>query len=101
MITRIDPADYVQASTVQVESDAASPWTALEEIEDWAAANGFVRTSEYQPRQVLAAGGRRFVGICYRLSAGEAAALEASQQRMVERGEALRVNARQTAGEGS
>jgi hypothetical protein len=71
MITRIDPADFKNASTVQLDSDAGNPWLALDEIEEWASANGFVRTAVFHPRQVLIDGRRRFRGICYRLLAEE------------------------------
>jgi len=90
MIVRIDPPDFKNASTVQLDSDAASPWLAIDEIEDWAAAHGFVRTSEYQPRRVLVDGRVRFRGICYRISEEERAALEQAHRQMIERGDALR-----------
>jgi hypothetical protein len=89
MITRIDPENFSDAATVQLESDAANPWLALEEIENWAAANGFVRTSEYHPREVLIGGHRRFRGICYRLTDEEVTAIEQAHQHMIERGDAL------------
>lgn len=90
VITRIDPPDYDHASTVQVDSDVGNAWLALDEIEGWAAEKGFVRTSEYQPRQVLVDGQRRFRAICYRISDEERAAMELSQQQMIERGDQLR-----------
>lgn len=90
MITRIDPEDVTNVSTVQIESDAGNPWLALDEIETWAAENGFVRTSEYHPRQVLVEGKRRFRGVCYRISEEERAAMELAQRQMIDRGNALR-----------
>lgn len=90
MITRIDPSEYSNASTVQVDSDAGNAWLAIEEIENWAAEHQFVRTSEFHPRQVLVDGHRQFRSICYRISPEERAAMELSQRQMVERGEALR-----------
>ncbi len=90
MITRIDPDNFVSVSTVQVESDAGNPWLALAEIEDWAAAHGFVRTSEYHPRPVLVEGRRRFRGICFRLTEEDHAALDRAHQQMIERGDDLR-----------
>lgn len=89
MITRIDPPKFGNVSTVQVESDAGNPWLAIDEIETWAAENGFVRTSEYHPRQVLVDGRRRFRGICYRISEEERSAVEDAHRRMIERGDAL------------
>jgi hypothetical protein len=90
MITRIDPDNFASASTVQIESNAGNPWLALEEIEEWAAAHGFVRTSEYHPRAVLVNGERRFRGICYRVTEEERAAIEQAHQDMIVRGDALR-----------
>jgi hypothetical protein len=90
MITRIDPKEFANASTVQLDSDAGNPWLAISEIEDWARQNGFVRTSEYQPRMVLIEGLRRYRCICYRISPEEREALEQSHQKMIDRGEALR-----------
>src|SRR2546425_680292 len=57
-ITLIDPPDFRNASTVQVDSDADDPWLAVDEIESWAEKNEFVRTAEYHPRQVLIDGRR-------------------------------------------
>ena len=90
MITRIDPPDHGNASTVQIDSDAGNPWLAIDEIETWAAENGFVRTSEYHPRPVLIDGHRRYRGICYRISDEERAALELAHRQMTERGDRLR-----------
>lgn len=98
VITRIDPADFSHASTVQVESDVGNPWLALDEIEDWAAGHGFVRTSEYHPRQVLVDGQRRFRTVCYRMSDEELEAIEDAQRRMTERGDRLRGTVRHYAG---
>lgn len=89
MITRVDPPQFADAATVQLDSDAPNAWLALDEIEAWAAAHGFVRTSEYQPRQVLVGGERRFRGICYRITEEERAAIEESHRRMIDRGDAL------------
>ena len=89
MITRVEPSDFSNAATVQVESDAGNPWLALDEIETWAAEYGFVRTSEYHPRQVLVAGRRRFRGICYRMTEEEHAALELAHEHMIARGQAV------------
>ena len=90
MITQVDPNQYTTASSVQIDSDAADPWLAIEEMENWAADNGFVRSSEYHPRQVLIDGWRRYRSVCYRISPEERAALELSQRQMTERGEALK-----------
>jgi len=90
MITQIDPKDFSTASTVQVDSDAGNPWLALDEIETWAAQNGFVRTSEYHARQVLVSGRRLYRAVCYRISDEERAALEQAQSQMSKRAEALR-----------
>lgn len=94
MIKRIDPADFANVSTVQVDSDVGNPWLAIDEIENWAADHGFVRTSEYHPRQVLVEGRRRFRGICYRMTDEERAAIEQSHRQMIERGDALTPGAR-------
>jgi hypothetical protein len=90
MITQIDPVSFADASSVQVDSDAGDSWHAIEEIENWAAENGFVRSSEYSPRQVLIEGHRRFRSVCYRISPEERAAFELSQRQMTERGELLK-----------
>jgi len=90
MITKIDPPDFDKASTVQIDSDAGNPWLAVDEIENWAAHRGFVRTSEYHPRQVLVEGHRRFRAICYRISDEERAAMELAHRQMTERGDRLR-----------
>jgi hypothetical protein len=90
MITRVDPPDFDNASTLQIDSDECDPWLAIDEIENWAAMKGFVRTSEYQPRQVLVEGRRRFRAICYRVSDEERAAVELAQRQMIERGDQLR-----------
>jgi hypothetical protein len=90
MITRVDPPDFIDASTVQVDSDASDPWLAVADVEQWAQQNGFVRTSEYQLRQVLINNQRRFRGICYRISVEERAAIELAHRRMIDRGDALR-----------
>jgi hypothetical protein len=88
-ITRTDPEDFRNATTVQVESNARDNFTAIDEVERWAADNGFVRTSEYSLRQVLVGGQRRFRGICYRVTAEERAAQEHAQRQMIDRGDAL------------
>lgn len=68
-IVAIDPPDWEKANVVQVDSDARDNRDAVLEIEDWAAENGFARTTEYWLRQILKEGGRRvFRGICYRLT---------------------------------
>ena len=90
MISRIDPPEFKNASTVQVDSTADDPWQAIDEIEEWAAAQGLVRTSEFHPRQVLIEGKRRFRAICYRISEEERAALELAHHQMIERGNALK-----------
>lgn len=90
MITKIDPADFDRTSTVQVDSDAANPFDAVDEIQRWATEHGFVRTNEYHPRQVLINGQRHFRSVCFRLSAEEIEAIEMAQRHMVERGEHLR-----------
>jgi hypothetical protein len=90
MITRVDPPDFRTVSSVQVDSNADNPWVAIEEIESWAAENGFVRTSEYHPRHVLIDGGRQFRSVCYPVSDEERAAIELAHRQMSERAEALR-----------
>lgn len=90
MITKIDPPDYGNASTVQIDSDSGNHWLATTEIEEWAAAHGFVRTSEYHLRQVLVDGRRRFRGVCYRITDEERRAAEDAQRQMIARGDALR-----------
>lgn len=98
-ITRIDPPDYREASTVQIDSDASDSWVALDEVEDWAQAHGFVRTSEYQPRPILVGGRRQFRAICFRLSQEERSAIDQAQIQMTERGKHLRGLVRSTAGD--
>lgn len=90
MIERIDPPNFQHASTVQVDSNADNMWSAIDEIENWATENGFVRTSEYAPRQILIGGHKHFRAICYRLSAEERAASELAHQQMTQRGDVLR-----------
>src|SRR5688500_16219300 len=89
-ITLIDPPDFQNASTVQIDSDAEDAWLAVEAIENWAAQNEFVSIGEFHPRQVLVDGRRRFRGICYRISDEERAAMESAQRQMAERGDRLR-----------
>jgi hypothetical protein len=90
MITKIDPPDFGNSSTVQVDSDADNPWLAMEEIESWAIEKGFVLTSEFHPRAILIDGHRRFRAICYRISDEERAAMEFAHRQMIERGDRLR-----------
>jgi len=79
-IVRVDPSDYQNANTVQVDSDAADNARAINEIGDWAAEHGFVRTNEYWLRQVPRDGKPIFRGICYRFSEEEReAAVKACQ----------------------
>ncbi len=83
-IQRVDPAEWRDASTVQVESDAANNLEPLHEIEQWARDNGFARTAEYWLRQALTADGTRvFRGVCFRPDPGERRA-EAEIDRGVE-----------------
>lgn len=68
MIHHTDPRSPVgEANTVLVYSDAKSNEEAVQEVDEWAGANGFLRTREYS-LNVVRQGDRRYrVGICYRL----------------------------------
>lgn len=90
MISKVDPSTFDSASTVQIDCDAANQWLAMDEIEDWAAAHGFVRTGEFPLRQVLLDGKRYFRAIGYRMSDEERIAIEMSHDEMVRRAEGLR-----------
>jgi len=79
-IVGVDPTEYQNANTVQVDSDAADNARAINEIGDWAAEHGFVRTNEYWLRQAIRGGKRIYRGICYRFSEEErASAVQACQ----------------------
>jgi hypothetical protein len=85
-IQRVDPADWRNASTVQVESDAAHNLEALHEIEQWARDNGFARTTEYWLRQAVTPDGKRvFRGVCFRLDTEERRAAENIDRSVEER----------------
>ena len=79
-IVGVDPTEYQNANTVQVDSDAADNARAINEIDDWATEHGFVRTNEYWLRKAIRGGKRIFRGICYRFSDEErASAVQACQ----------------------
>ena len=52
MVEVYEPQDWRHAESIQVDSDAADNMAAILEIDDWAAANGFVRESSYWLRRV-------------------------------------------------
>lgn len=86
MIRKIDPADWKDAATVQIESDASENIVALREIEQWASEHGFARTTEYWLRQAITADNVRvFRGICYRITPDERRAAEQVDRRVEER----------------
>jgi len=91
MIIRVDPPDFAKSSTVQVDSDAPTNTLAMREVDDWAADNGFLRTSEYHLRPILVGGKRQFRGFCYRMTPEEMGAIEFDHQRLIERADKLEV----------
>jgi len=70
-IVAVDPKDWAAANVVQVDSDAKDNPHAIDEIEEWAAKNGFARVNENWLRQILRNGHRVFRGVCYRLTEQE------------------------------
>jgi len=72
-------------NTIQVGSDAADNFAAIVEIEEWAARNGFRRSSESWLRRLSEGNKLYFVGVCYRPSEAELAAIE---KRIYERQQA-------------
>ncbi|MGH7213513.1 MAG: hypothetical protein ACREIT_01935 [Tepidisphaeraceae bacterium] len=71
-ILQTDPADWRSSNTVQVDSTARDNMSAIREIDQWAADNGFHRVNEYWLRQVnLKDGTRVFRGICFRITEEE------------------------------
>lgn len=91
-ITKIDPAGFDQANSVLIDSDAPTNAQAIQEIDAWAAAHGFARTTEYWLRTVVSGGRQRFRGVCYRLTDEERAGTEQylrevqeSSQRLIPR----------------
>jgi hypothetical protein len=86
MAVTIDPREWAQANVVQIESDAADNPSALRELEDWCAAHGFARTTEYWLRPAILKDGRRvFRGTAFRLSPEELAAADAQDRAVEER----------------
>lgn len=85
-IVAYDPAEWREANIVQLDSDAASNDVAIEEIEAWAAENGFARINETWLRQILRGGRRVFRGVCYRLTDEE----RQSRTALMERHDAAR-----------
>ncbi len=68
-IIAIDPSNWKEFNVVQIDSDANENKQAIAEIEEWAAQNGFARTTEYWLRPIIKSDDRRvFRGICYRLT---------------------------------
>lgn len=87
-IIYVDPEEWQNANTVQVDSDAKKNEQAIDDIEQWAADNGFARTSEYWLRQVIRQDGKHvFRGICYRVTAEVKASNEAILQEISRRAE--------------
>jgi len=85
-IQKVDPADWRNASTVQVDSDAADNLEALKEIGRWAWENGFAPTTEYWLRQAITNEGKRlFRGICFRISPEERRATDEMNRQVEER----------------
>jgi hypothetical protein len=72
-IILLDPADWesLEASTVQIDSDAPDNKTAIEEIEAWASQHGYARVNEYWLRPIIRNNKKIFRGICYRLDSEE------------------------------
>ena len=81
-IVKIDPAEWQNASVVQVESDAVNNIDALKEIENWAYQNGFARTTEYWLRHVRRDGQLIFRGICYRVDEEDRASQKEAHERV-------------------
>ena len=100
MITRIDPERFETANTVQLDSDAANNMAAIIEIDAWADANGFNRTSEYSLRQIRAGGKRYFRGVCFRIDEEERRSADIAHEEFVRRGDAFRDAVRARSGEG-
>ena len=88
-IVSVDPPDPTDVSLVQVDSSAGNFWLAIAEINAWAADHGFIRTSEFQLRQVMIGGRVRFRGICYRPTTEEADAAEHAHRAMIARADQL------------
>ncbi len=81
-IVNIDPAEWQNASVVQIESDAPNNIDALKEIENWAYQNGFARTTEYWLRHVRRNGKLIFRGICYRVDEEDRDSQREAQERI-------------------
>lgn len=64
-------------NTIQVGSDASDNFAAIVEIEEWAARNGFRRSSENWLRGLSRGDKVYFVAVCFRPSEAELAAIEA------------------------
>lgn len=70
-IKAYDPKDWTASNIVQVDSDAKDNQAAIDDIESWAADNGFARVNENWLRQIFRDGQRYFRGVCYRLTPEE------------------------------
>jgi hypothetical protein len=85
-----DPVDITHAPVVLAFSDAATNEQAIREIDEWARAQGFVRSREYALNVRQRPDGKRvFYGACYRLTAEDRRAAETDLGRIQARREAM------------
>ena len=89
-----DPKDFQGQPVVIALSDAPDNASAIREINDWARANGFVRTREFQLGVRQAKDGHRwFQSTCVRPTEDDARAAEADLGRIRARRDAMPVTA--------
>jgi hypothetical protein len=84
MIEVYEPSDWRDAESIQVDSDAPDNMSAILEIDDWAAANDFVRESSYWLRPIHRKrdGKRVFRVVLFRLSPEELETRQAENDRV-------------------
>ena len=90
-IRKVEPEIGEGVNVVQVDSDAKSPQEAMREIESWAHAHGFVRTSEHTVRPLLSGETVLYRGICFRPTEEERLAAERAHAAALANAEKLRL----------
>ena len=81
----IHPDPWTNAPSVVVESDAPTNAEAVDEIENWAAQNGFARTNEYWLRPIRRDGRTLLQAVCYRITEEHRAAAADRVERIKQR----------------
>ena len=93
MAVTVEPEDHADAPAVKVYSDAPDNVAAIQEIDQWARSNGFVRTREYHLSTVIRNGQRYYQGVCWRPTEADRLGSAADLERIRGRREAMSMTA--------